>query len=121
MPGTVLIIAVVLLAFAAMAALALRLLDAPNPTVDRGAWNAYEACDSLLTEGERSFFGVPVRSEAGSNLLVVDTGNDHGEPVPMAATAWRWGKCTRLEPDLPGLPGLSGCAGHRFFPARKTR
>src|SRR5881394_359412 len=71
MPGTetVLIIAVVMLVFAAMAALALRLLDASSSTVDRGAWNAYEACDSLLTEGERSFFGVLDQALAGEYRL----------------------------------------------------
>src|SRR5881394_2166137 len=71
MPGTetVLIIAVVMLVFAAIAALALRLLDPSSSTVDRGAWNAYEACESLLTEGELSFFRVLDQALAGEYRL----------------------------------------------------
>jgi hypothetical protein len=69
MPGTVHIVAVVLLAFGAMVALAMRLFDASNSPVVDGGWAAYEACGSLLTEGERSFFGVLDQALAGEYRL----------------------------------------------------
>src|SRR5437660_1093543 len=78
MPGTMLIIAVVLLVFA-MAALALRLLDASNPTVARGASNSYEACDSLLTEGER--------------FVLRGTGPGPGRRVPALCEGTAGGRC----------------------------